>query len=234
MKTSREKYVPHLFIISLKLFQAHSRNNLHLRRRTQQEAGCHHSAKYHSHMTRKSTCTNDDVYPAPWDQPPMSERFFFDTAEACCEFYFQGFDNCDVINACGDTFSSEAESTSVSNSAAEATLGPYTYPEDSACHGRKWHPDTTSLISTCTNNPHYPASWDNGMMDGITMFTNPNDCCEMLKSTSEDGQCVIDEDPVCRMEAASPTSRPTTVSPTKDLSNGDCTTDKWHPDIGEF
>jgi hypothetical protein len=273
---TKKRTISPLFILSLKscLCVAKSNEPIHnnIRRRRVQTA-CHHSAKYHTAMTAGKTCTNDNVYPPSWDKPPMNETFFFEKPADCCNFFFQGFTDCNVINVCGGDLAggtTDAPTTRPSIAATSSgTTGqvagsagssnpthaptksqqqqaPYTYPSTNPCYSRKWHPDTTSLLSKCTNDLNFPNAWNNGIMDGITMFTDATSCCEKLKKSSGSATCDIKEDSVCTPQpkptskptTQAPTSKPTavsvkaTIAPTKGVSMGatECTDNKWHPD----
>ena len=256
--------------------------------------GCHPDRKWHADTTlgkEEAGCTNNDVFPPGWDQPPMVDRMFFGDAKSCCDYFFVGRNDCEWIDVCaaidaannndgGGTTSSPTvgglTSSPISDDESDSeaptyypsyipTVAPvqeeepsYTYPPDNPCHLRKWHPNTSSLENTCTNDLIYPPSWDNGIMMGITMFATPQDCCEKLIKTNGGSNCEIVEDTVCNpvVETVSPTVGPTkveTVSPTKvetasltkhpviDDSGGDDSgdengyecSDKWHPDEGE-
>jgi hypothetical protein len=187
---------------------------------------------------------------------------FFDSPKECCDFFFEGKE-CDWIDVCAfidlngsGTLTSSTTSTTSSSVVAGGTAGgptdsessqsSYTYTPDNPCHARKWHPDTKSLPSICTNDKEYPALWDNGIMDGISMFDDPGACCDKLKRTNGDEECLIVEDKVCMVVVSeSPTVRPTVLSSDEDESKdqnevgggdeggedagSDCGA-KWHPD----
>jgi hypothetical protein len=191
---------------------------------------CHPSKKWHADTRLSKTeagCTNNDVYPPGWEDPGMADSMFFDTPEACCEYFFPGMecDHVDVCYALSLTSSTAVATTTVGSGGASTTLAPYTYPENNPCHGRKWHPDTFAAINTCSNNLKYPAAWNNGIMDGITMFSDPEDCCAKLQK-SKPGECVVVEDEDCGVVTVRPTSKPTEVT-----ADAVCSS-KWHPDEG--
>ena len=231
---------------------------------TYQMDGCHPNRLWHADTRLgkyDAGCTNNDVYPPGWTKPPMSENMFFDSPKTCCDFFFEGKE-CDWIDVCAfidlngsdGTLTSSTTITSSSSVVAGGTAGgstDYTYPPDNPCHARKWHPDTNSLPSICTNDKEYPALWDNGIMDGISMFDDPGACCDKLKRTNGDEECLIVEDEVCMAVVVidSPTVRPTVLSSDededKDQNEGgggdeggedagsDCGA-KWHPDTGKL
>jgi hypothetical protein len=199
-------------------------------------------------------------------QPPLNEKMFFNDAKSCCDHFFEDRSDCEWVDVCAAIGSSSTTTTTSSVAASGSTVvsttsttsnsSPYTYPENSPCYGRKWHPDTAKIVNTCTNDLSYPSAWNNGetyhtgsghmhidvcilillnvnlmtgIMDGITMFEDPTSCCAKLIKTNG-GECVIVEDTVCLAATASPTRRPTNA-PTN-AGGGECSS-KWHPDEGK-
>ena len=224
---------------------------------TYQDDGCHPDRLWHADTRLgkyDAGCTNNDVYPPGWTKPPMSETMFFASPQECCEFFFEGKE-CEWIDVCAfiDLRSQTTSSSTVANgdgSTDTESSQAYTYPPDNPCHARKWHPDTNSLPSICTNDMKYPALWDNGIMDGISMFIEPEACCEKLKRTNGDDECLIVEDEVCEVIGESPATRPSILSSGEgeneaenegevvgnqggDGDESNCG-EMWHPDTGNF
>mmetsp|Transcript_8277 Transcript_8277/g.18531 ORF Transcript_8277/g.18531 Transcript_8277/m.18531 type:complete len:807 (-) Transcript_8277:157-2577(-) len=46
--------------------------------------------RWHPGDIKKRICTNSDQYPSLWDYAPLSETYFADTAEECCQTFYNG------------------------------------------------------------------------------------------------------------------------------------------------
>eukprot|EP00956_Cyclotella_meneghiniana_P016678 scaffold26497_cov61-Cyclotella_meneghiniana.AAC.2 len=191
---------------------------------------CHPLKKWHADTRlgkNEAGCTNNDVYPPSWDNPPLNESMFFDDPDECCEFFFPGNANCDWVNVCASIALTSTSTTTTTISTTAVNLPQYTYSEDNPCYNRKWHVDSGRLsssldLSVCINDLLYPATWNNGMMDGITLFTTPEACCDKVITMNDgEGGCTITEAEECIVE---------TESPTNDGGGDEACSSKWHPD----
>lgn len=55
--------------------------------------------RWHPGEINKRICTNSDKYPKMWDAPPLSDNYFVDTAEECCDKFYGG-KRCRVRDVC--------------------------------------------------------------------------------------------------------------------------------------
>lgn len=62
---------------------------------------CDDAAKWHFDMDTKRGCTNNNRYPASWEEPEVAIDMIFDTSDGCCEkFVSRGFP-CPATDVCG-------------------------------------------------------------------------------------------------------------------------------------
>ena len=55
--------------------------------------------RWHPGEINKRICTNSHIYPKIWDAPPLSDNYFVDTAEECCNKFYRG-KRCSVEDVC--------------------------------------------------------------------------------------------------------------------------------------
>ena len=142
--------------------------------------------KWHPISSTNRKCTNGiNDYPSTWNSPPLSDKFLLNSAEECCQSFYDG--DCEIIDMC----SSQAPAT--------------TSPEDSntRCNGRKYHP-ISSTNRKCTNDDNYPPLWNAPSISYKFLFTSAEECCSSFYS---DGGCDIVN--VCSTDSQPSTSTST-------------------------
>eukprot|EP00578_Thalassiosira_sp_NH16_P032546 CAMPEP_0181080846 /NCGR_PEP_ID=MMETSP1071-20121207/2789_1 /TAXON_ID=35127 /ORGANISM="Thalassiosira sp., Strain NH16" /LENGTH=817 /DNA_ID=CAMNT_0023162359 /DNA_START=45 /DNA_END=2498 /DNA_ORIENTATION=+ len=55
--------------------------------------------RWHPGEINRRICTNSHIYPKIWDAPPLSDNYFVDTAEECCNKFYGG-NRCRVKDVC--------------------------------------------------------------------------------------------------------------------------------------
>lgn len=115
----------------------------------------------------KNTCTNDDKFPPAWmSNPNIKESTMFDTAELCCNKFFEG-QECHLIDVCS-TFTTPSEPDPAD-------------PTD--CFSNLWHIATDGSSNKCINDLNFPAFWtENEHVKATQLFENSELCCETIFS----------------------------------------------------
>jgi len=67
------------------------------------------------------------------------------------------------------------------------------------CASRRWHPSISSPSPTCTNtdSDDVPEYWNNPLMAGVTMFDDPDRCCDKLRLSRGGLECEVREAEDC-------------------------------------
>ena len=133
---------------------------------------------WHPNTEAETGCTNNNIYPPPWERPELVDRMFYPTSDECCSFFFDtSVMDCPKTDACinnGDGNNNDADvndSTTTTTTKAEC----------------KWHIDTTcSKLGTCangcTNDNVYPSEWNYEPVKSMMFFTTAAECCNQLFS----------------------------------------------------
>ncbi|KAL7469817.1 hypothetical protein ACHAXS_010066 [Conticribra weissflogii] len=172
--------------------------------------------KWHHEGATSHICSNDNSYPAPWDDPTISHNFLFNAVEECCAKFFPGT-FCFVVDVCGTTTIITPKPTMTPTSpptmepslvpsltptqlpsmtptqepTQSPTLHPSAAPIVDICRTRKWHPMTVT-DRRCTNGiDDYPPLWDTDeSFRSVYFFDTSGECCAEFYSDGN-GECEI-------------------------------------------
>ena len=178
------------------------------------DSACHRQQKWHTSLVAPQECTNDGNFPPSWEQPPMRDKYLFDTWFACCEGMFAGPVHCGHTDVCTGSKSDFAEDGGVGVSNGAAAVDP-------ACHRqRKWHTSLTTP-QQCTNDGNFPPSWEQPPMRDKYLFDTWSTCCEGMF----DGTVGCGHRDTCRNDVANDGFH---TSGGHEISG--CKGRMWHPD----